>query len=145
MENYNSATAIKRNGSIIAALSDFPNGVMDAKKRTPLLPISSDEINPKVLVQREAGDQINLYALCTLVSKSAKRIKANAEKRGLFMPMTFVTRAVLHSYRIAAKDKDGPLSTSPPDMKELGELNGRILANLLKQKGSMIQTSRDHS
>ncbi|MBI3651702.1 MAG: hypothetical protein HY231_11850 [Acidobacteria bacterium] len=134
MENYNSATALKRHGHILTALSDLPNSIREkpAAKKLPT-PDSVDRTDAAG-VQREAGDQINCYMLCTLVSKSAKRIKISAERAGVFLPMTLVTRSVLRSYRLAAKDKDGPLATSNPDIKDLANLNQKILASLLKQR-----------
>src|SRR5438067_2252694 len=120
MDNYQSATAIKKNSAIITALSDFANNVMETKtgKKQPLIP--SEESHQQAFQQREAGDQLNSFMLCALVSKSAKRIKAGAEAKGVFLPMTHVVRSVLRSYRLVAKDKNGPLSTSNPDISELG-------------------------
>jgi hypothetical protein len=140
MENYNTVTALEQHDSIITALSDFPNSVMKtkvrkekatdaAKKQTA---DASVETSQKAAVQREAGDHLNVFMLCTLVNKSAKQIKARAEMKGAFLPMTSVLRKVLSAYRLAAKDKNGPLATSNPDMNGLADLNRQILRTLTK-------------
>jgi len=77
--------------------------------------------------QREAGDQVNGFLLCTLVSESAKRIKASAERAGESLPMTMIVRGVLRSYRLAAKDRNGPLSEPELDMAGLRVLNEKVL------------------
>jgi hypothetical protein len=145
MDNYQSATAIKKNSAIITALSDFPNNLIEAKAGKKQAPIPSEESLQEALLQREAGDQINSFMLCVLVSKSAKRIKAGAEAKGVFLPMTRVVRSVLRSYRLVAKDKNGPLSTSNPDINELGSLNKKILVSLLKQEGYTARPASEAS
>jgi hypothetical protein len=132
MENYNSATAMEKNVSIIKALADFPNSLMKTKNRKKQLPEAANGASLKVGVQREAGDHLNVFMLCTLVNKSAKQIKAGAEKRGAYLPMTSVLRKVLSAYRLAAKDKHGPLASSNPDVQGLADLNRQILRNLTK-------------
>jgi len=77
--------------------------------------------------EREAGDQVNGFLLCTLISESAKRIKKNAERAGESLPMTMVVRAVLRSYRIAARDKYGPLSSAELDVAGITLLNDKVL------------------
>ena len=143
MENYQSATAIKKNSAIITALSAFPNNVIETKTAKPQTLVPSEESLQEAPLQREAGDQINSFMLCVLVSKSAKRIKAGAEMKGVFLPMTRVVRSVLRSYRLVAKDKNGPLSTSNPDINELGSLNKKILVSLLKQEGYTVRSSTE--
>ncbi|HEX8087510.1 MAG TPA: hypothetical protein VF762_01575, partial [Blastocatellia bacterium] len=76
---------------------------------------------------REAGDQVNRFLLCTLVSESAKRVKMKAEKSGESLPMTMVVRGVLRAYRLAAKDKYGPLSEPDLDIAGLMSLNDKVL------------------
>jgi hypothetical protein len=132
MENYNSATAMEKNVSIIKALADFPNSLMKTKNRKKQLPEVANGANMKAGIQREAGDHLNVFMLCTLVNKSAKQIKAGAEKRGAYLPMTSVLRKVLSAYRLAAKDKRGPLASSNPDVEGLADLNKQILRNLTK-------------
>src|SRR5437867_3017370 len=73
--------------------------------------------------QREVGDHLNRFLLCTLVNRSAKTIKARAEKVGERLPMAIIVRGVLKSYRLAAKDPSGPLASSEPDMVALRKLN----------------------
>lgn len=78
-----------------------------------------------------AGDQINRFLLCTLVGESAKGIKASAARMGESLPMTMIVRAVLRSYRLAAKDEDGPLFESQVDLAGLRSLNAEVLKDVL--------------
>jgi hypothetical protein len=57
--------------------------------------------------ERDAGDQVNRFLLCTLVSESSKRIKASAERAGESMPLAMIVRGVLRAYRVAAARKTG--------------------------------------
>jgi hypothetical protein len=132
MENYNVTRATEKNVSIVKALADFPNSVVKGKSGKKQLPDAAIEIKPKADVQREAGDHLNVFMLCTLVNKSAKQIKARAERRGAYLPMTSVLRKVLSAYRLAAKDKHGPLASSNPDVAGLADLNKQILLSLTK-------------
>jgi hypothetical protein len=77
--------------------------------------------------ERESGDQVNRFLLCSLVSASAKRIKASAQRAGESIPMTSIVRAVLRSYRLAAKDKHGPFAQPEVDIGGLTGLNKRVL------------------
>jgi hypothetical protein len=70
---------------------------------------------------------VNRFLLCVLVSESAKRIKASAEKSGESLPMTMVVRGVLRAYRLAAKDKYGPLAEPDLDITGLMSLNEKVL------------------
>jgi hypothetical protein len=81
--------------------------------------------------QREAGDQVNRFLLCVLVSESAKRIKKGGEKAGETLPMTMIVRGVLRSYRLAAKDKHGPLAGPDLDIAGLRMLNEKVLSDEL--------------
>ena len=140
MDNYNSTTALKQHDSIITALADFSNTVVKTKSRKEQLPTTakeqaaaaSQETSQKAVVQRETGDHLNVFMLCTMVNKSAKQIKASAERKGAYLPMTHVLRRVLSAYRLAAKDKTGPLASSNPDINGLADLNKQILQALLK-------------
>lgn len=103
------------------------------KKQTP----TRAEAKSTAATEREAGDQVNGFLLCTLVSESAKRIKASAERAGESLPMTMVVRAVLRSYRMAAKDKYGPLSSPELDIEGITLLNEKVL------KDEIARHSRD--
>jgi hypothetical protein len=74
-----------------------------------------------------AGDQVNRFLLCALVSESAKRIKTRAARTGESLPMAAVVRGVLRAYRVAAKDQHGPLSQATPDYAGLEGLNKKVL------------------
>lgn len=98
--------------------------------RVPIETFSSDairKIEAGPLVSRETGDEVNRFFLCSLVSLSAKRIKAMVEEAGERIPMTIIVRSVLRFYRLAAKEKDGPLSRAEPDMAGIRRLNEKVL------------------
>jgi hypothetical protein len=133
MENYNLGTAMEKNGSITAALEDFPNSMKRTKPRKEPTPSSAQGITSGPACQRENGDQINVYLMCTLVSKSAKRIKTRAEKKGVFLPMALIVRQVLRAYRISAKDNHSPLALANPNIDELKDLNNQVFLALMKQ------------
>jgi hypothetical protein len=67
------------------------------------------------------------------VNESAKRIKVRAEKMGESLPMSMIVRGVLCSYRLAAKDKHGPLAGPELDMDGLRRLNEDILRDEIKR------------
>jgi hypothetical protein len=77
--------------------------------------------------ERDAGDQVNRFLLCTLVSESSKRIKASAERAGESMPLAMIVRGVLRAYRVAAADKEGPLAGPDLDIPGLATLNDKVL------------------
>jgi len=80
-------------------------------------------------VSRASGDEVNRFFLCSLVSMSAKRIKAIAEEAGEHISMTMIVRSVLRFYQVAAKEKHGPLSGHEPDMAGIRRLNEKVLKN----------------
>lgn len=87
--------------------------------------------------ERDAGDQVNRFLLCTLVSESSKRIKASAERAGESMPLAMIVRGVLRAYRVAAADKDGPLAGPELDISGLAKLNDKVL------KGEIARHTRE--
>ncbi|MCI0487361.1 MAG: hypothetical protein L0229_12270 [Blastocatellia bacterium] len=90
-------------------------------------PPTSDGITNIPRARREFGDQVNKFLLCTLVTESAKRIKANAEKVGESLPMTMIVRGVLRSYRTEAKERPGLFVGSELDIVSLKVLNNKVL------------------
>ena len=128
VDNGNRQVAAKRSGLPSSAI-----GARTLKKQTS----TRAEVTRTSATEREAGDQVNGFLLCTLVSESAKRIKASAERAGESLPMTMVVRAVLRSYRIAAKDKYGPLSNPELDIEGITLLNEKVL------KDEIARHSRD--
>jgi hypothetical protein len=78
---------------------------------------------------RGAGDEVNRFLLCTLVSKSSRRIKASAQRAGESLPMMNIVRSVLRSYRLAAMDQDGPLAGLELDIAGLRVLNESVLSS----------------
>jgi hypothetical protein len=87
--------------------------------------------------ERDAGDQVNRFLLCTLVSESSKRIKASAERAGESMPLAMIVRGVLRAYRVAASDKEGPLAGPDVDISGLRLLNEKVL------KGEIARHTRE--
>lgn len=87
--------------------------------------------------ERDAGDQVNRFLLCTLVSESSKRIKASAEKAGESMPLATIVRGVLRAYRVAAADREGPLAGPDLDIVGLKILNEKVL------KGEIARHTRE--
>lgn len=87
--------------------------------------------------ERDAGDQVNRFLLCTLVSESSKRIKASAERAGESMPLATIVRGVLRAYRVAAADKEGPLAGPELDIPGLTSLNDKVL------KGEIARHTRE--
>jgi hypothetical protein len=127
----NSTVLIDEGRQAAKISSNSPSGVRGLKKQA-----GTQRTNDS-FAEREAGDQVNGFLLCTLVSESAKRIKASAERSGESLPMTMIVRAVLRSYRIAAKDKHGPLSDPELDIAGLRLLNEKVL------KDEIARHSRD--
>ncbi|HKY03575.1 MAG TPA: hypothetical protein VJQ56_01730 [Blastocatellia bacterium] len=91
------------------------------------------EENVSGSTEREAGDEVNRFLLCSLVSQSAKRVKARAETEGEFLPMTAVVRGVLRAYRAAIKVQHEALAGFEADAEKLKDLNTAILKEELKR------------
>ena len=98
--------------------------------------------------QREAGDQVNGFLLCTLVSDSAKRLKTRAHRAGISLPMTVVTRFVLRAYRLSATDNFGPFATAALDIPMLRLMDAKILEDIFayqsveKSKNDLAKRAR---
>ena len=98
--------------------------------------------------QREAGDQVNGFLLCTLVSDSAKRLKTRARRAGISLPMTVVTRFVLRAYRLSASDHFGPFATTTIDIPMLRRMDAKILDDIFayqsveKSKNDLAKRAR---
>ena len=114
------------------SMTDASNRARAAKavdKKSEVVEISRSE--------RDAGDQVNRFLLCTLVSESSKRIKASAERAGESMPLAMIVRGVLRAYRVAAAEKDGPLAGPELDVPGLTKLNDKVL------KGEIARHTRE--
>jgi hypothetical protein len=112
---------------VIAKLSRSPNDSAEARGGGRRAAATYSPVSSNSRPDREAGDQVNRFMLCALVSESAKRIKASAEKAGESLPMTMVVRGVLRAYRLAARDKYGPLAEPDLDVTGLMSLNEKVL------------------
>ena len=117
------------NHQIITALSDLPKSAVKGQKQQPTAAL--DDTLDASHHQRETGDQVNGFMLCALVSQSAKRIKGRAERVGVSLPMSMITRSVLNAYLIAAKDPQGPFTNATPDMMIIRALNEKVLQEVL--------------
>ena len=126
--NDSNATVISN--QIIPAPADPPKGTRKTKTKKQLTasPYGIADVSGQL---RETGDQVNGFMLCALVSQSAKRIKERAEKVGVSLPMSMITRSVLNAYLFAAKDHDGPFANAKPDLMMISELNGQVLQEVL--------------
>jgi hypothetical protein len=127
----NSSSKADNNGGIGGKRSD----VASRPRKQALVPRA--EIAEVSRVERDAGDQVNRFLLCTLVSESSKRIKASAERAGESMPLATIVRGVLRAYRVAAAEKDGPLSGPDLDIVGLKRLNEKVL------KGEIARHTRE--
>ena len=78
-------------------------------------------------IAREAGDEVNRFLLCALVSETAKHIKVRIGEANEHLPMTMIVRGVLQSYLRAAKEKHGPLAGPGLNMAGLRNLNDQVL------------------
>ena len=112
---------------VITKLSESSTDTVKARAGDRQDSIVFSQPNNSSRPDREAGDQVNRFLLCTLVSESAKRIKMSAEKSGASLPMTTVVRGVLQAYRLAARDKYGPLAEPDLDITGLMSLNEKVL------------------
>lgn len=122
---------------VIPKLSEYTNKATETRAVEKRAPATYSSAPSSSRPDREAGDQVNRFLLCVLVSESAKRIKATAEKSGESLPMTMVVRGVLRAYRMAAKDKYGPLAEPDLDITGLMSLNEKVL------KDEITRHSRD--
>ena len=123
------------NSSVGAKRSDVARRPMRGGERQSLA--ARAEIVEISRVERDAGDQVNRFLLCTLVSESSKRIKASAERAGESMPLATIVRGVLRAYRVAAADKEGPLAGPDLDIVGLKKLNEKVL------KGEIARHTRE--
>ena len=134
------ASSPKRRQSILSNSSskaDVSIRARTAKTVEKQAPAGRSEAGDGSRSERDAGDQVNRFLLCTLVSESSKRIKASAERAGESMPLAMIVRGVLRAYRVAAADKDGPLAGPELDISGLARLNDKVL------KGEIARHTRE--
>lgn len=111
----------------MADLVDLPDGAFEAHAVENRSPTPRSQMKVASGIQREAGDHVNRFLLCVLVSESSKSIKASAEKAGESLPMAAIVRSVLRSYRNAVKDRYGPLAEAKLDIAGIRMLNKKVL------------------
>src|SRR3989449_11670237 len=124
-------------GSIAPRRSDVASRARTARSGEKQPPAARGEIADAPRGERDAGDQVNRFLLCTLVSESSKRIKASAERAGESMPLATIVRGVLRAYRVAAADKEGPLAGPELNIAGLARLNDKVL------KGEIARHTRE--
>jgi hypothetical protein len=122
-----SITLNEGDGLTVASLPGSNNGTIDRQAAERRAPDATPQTADVARHQRESGDQVNRYLFCALVSESAKRIKATAEKAGESLPMTMIVRGVLRSYRQEAKDRYGALAEPELNLAGLRTLNDKVL------------------
>jgi len=110
-------TAAKQSST--TASSDLTNKAADPKKK-----LRHETVR---LPETHVGGRINRFLLCSIVSQSARRLKASRSQSNESASVTMIGRGVLRSYLKAALDVDGPLADSIPDIARLGLLNKRIV------------------
>jgi len=97
-----------------------------------------DEARIPHTVSSRPGDGVNRFLLCTLVSKSAKQIKARAESAGERLPMAAIIKRVLYSYKEAAKEHPLLLSGPAINMASLRKLIDEIMREEIKRHAQEI-------
>jgi hypothetical protein len=117
--------ALEGESASIVNLVDLSNSAFEAQAVEKQAQSQMKIASP---AQRETDDQVNRFLLCALISESSKRIKASAEKAGESLPMSMIVRGVMRSYRVAAKDKYGPLAEAKIDIAGLKRLNKKVLS-----------------
>jgi hypothetical protein len=132
-------------GKIAILHSDPQISAVDQQAVEPrALDIPSQAANDS-RIQREAGDQVNRFLLCTLVSKSAKLITRSAANAGEPVPMTMIVRGVLRSYRLEAADRYGALAAAEPDLAGLRRLNEKVLRDeTARHSRDRVKTNEKH-
>ncbi|HEY7914510.1 MAG TPA: hypothetical protein VIG62_21540 [Blastocatellia bacterium] len=137
------STVLSKNGRRHSTLSGFQNSALEARAPDEQAPERGEQVmgDPRSVIG--SGDHVNRFLLCALVGESAKRIKARAGKMGETLPMTMIVRSVLRSYRLAAKDKEGPLARPEPSIADLHSLNAKILKDeLTRHSRDRVRNSR---
>ncbi len=137
----NDSNVTTNNSPVIPAQPEFPKGRVKAQS-VKLPPSSSTETTDASRHTRETGDQVNGFMLCALVSQSAKRLKVRAERVGVSLPMSIITRSVLNAYLIAAKDHQGPFESAKPDLEMIRNLNEQVLQEMLARNSREKINSR---
>jgi hypothetical protein len=100
----------------VAIATGLSSDIKDSASRGELVP---------QMVSRKSGDEVNRFLLCSLVSKSAKRIKARIERQGERLPMSAIMKGVMRSYQLAAAEQ--------PDLFAGPTINRASLANLVEK------------
>lgn len=100
------------------------------------------QVREDLRIERQAGDHVNRFLLCTLVSESSRQIKASAEKAGASLLMTKIVRSVLRNYRLASIEDPGFLTGPSLDLSRVRQLNERILRDeIARQTGDTVTNS----
>lgn len=123
------------NQSSTAAPLDLANKAADPKKK-----LRQETVRPP---ETHVGGKVNRFLLCSIVSQSARRLKASRSQSNESASVTMIGRRVLRSYLKAALDVDGPLADSVPDIARLGLLNKRIVEDeVLGQAQKRVEEMR---
>lgn len=115
--------------SPIAIAASAAKNMKDSASRGELVP---------QMVSRKSGDEVNRFLLCSLVSKSAKRIKARIERQGERLPMSAIMKGVMRSYQQAAAEQPDLFAGPTINMASLANLVERIFKDEIKRHSQDI-------
>ena len=90
----------------------------------------------------QAGEHLNRFLLCTLVSRTARQIRATAERNGERVSLLTVTRNVLRSALRGESLEREPPVTSAPGLDPFDELCVAGIARVCATAGPGVTTGR---
>jgi hypothetical protein len=127
MTSIISPSVDERGDNIPLEVSEHPITAVEAAAALRRVQAVRGEASAIPRLKRAAGDEVNRFLLCALVSESSKQIKRRAARAGESLPMTIIVRGVLRSYRAAAREGREALAGSELNLEKLRELNDRVL------------------
>jgi hypothetical protein len=103
----------------------------------------SDEARIPQKISTEPIDGVNRFLLCSLVSRTAKLVKARAERAGERLPMPAIVKSVLHSYNSAAKRSPGILAGPTLNLEHLRSLLEEVMKEEVRRYAQeVVKNSR---
>jgi hypothetical protein len=105
--------------------------------------LRDDEVRISPQISNEPGEGVNRFLLCALVSKTARLVKARAERAGERLPMPAIIKSVLRSYQSAAKRSPGALAGSLLNPESLKKLLEDVMKEEIRRYGQeVVKTSQ---
>ncbi|MEW6131345.1 MAG: hypothetical protein AB1757_30230 [Acidobacteriota bacterium] len=142
----NNVNTLSSEEPLVAVVTEIPNDAAKLKVAKKTKNLALNQLREPLPRQRETGDQVNGFMLCALVSQSSKRLKERAERVGVSLPMSMITRSILNAYLLVAKDHDGPFADAKPDFQMLKMVDEKVLQEVLaryaKERTKPAQASR---